>query len=87
MTKLCVSRKIEDVLLAFLEYGPMSRTELREKAKIGGQTQKDIVNYMLENGIVEEYFDEKRDRVVLRLTEKGRQIAELVKKIHELLNS
>ena len=86
--KLCVSKKIEDVLLVLLNHPEgLMRSEIRDVAKIGAQTQKDLVKFLLDKGLAEEVYDNKRDRVVIRLTEKGRKIAELVKQINELLNS
>ncbi len=85
MGKLCsVSSKVEEVILALYEY-PYSRVELRDKLKLGAQTVKDIVDWLRDNGLIEERLDGRKVR--LHLTEKGKKLAELVKQIEELLRS
>jgi len=81
---LCrVSRKVEDVILA-LDEKPLTRRELQLILGLGGGTTKQIVDWLLEKGLVEEKIV-SRYRVELILTEKGKKLAYLVKEINKIV--
>lgn len=83
---LCkVSKRVEEVVLALSEK-PMTRIELMAQLQLGGGTVKKIVDWLIENGLAEE-VPVSRYRVEVRLTEKGRRLAELVREIQMLLES
>ncbi|MCE4608817.1 MAG: hypothetical protein F7C36_00335 [Desulfurococcales archaeon] len=78
-----VSKKIEDVIIA-LDEKPMRRMDIAYRLGIGGGTVKKIVDWMLENNLAEE-VPVSRFNVEVRLTEKGKKLAKLVKEIQKLL--
>ena len=83
---LCrVSKRVEEVILA-LDRESMTRLELMAKLGVGGGTVKKIVDWLLENGLAEE-VPVSRYRVEVRLTEKGRRLAALIREIQSLLES
>jgi DNA-binding MarR family transcriptional regulator len=82
--RLCtVSRKVEDVVLALAER-EMTRKELLAAADVGQGTLIKIVDWLLKRGFAVE-VPVSRYKVVLRLTEKGRRLAALVREIEELV--
>lgn len=78
-----VSRKIEPVLLALAEK-PMTRKEIEFKLGLGSGTVHKIVHWLLDKGLAEEVAV-SRYRVEVRLTERGRKLAELVRAVEELV--
>ena len=79
-----VSKKVEQVILAIAKEGEIQRKEIAYKYGIAGGTVSKIVNWLLERGLAEE-VPVSRYKVVVRLTDKGRRLAELVKEIEELV--
>ncbi len=81
---LCrVSKKVEDVLLALYEK-PLTRREIQLILGLGGGTTKKIVDWLVEKGLAEE-VPVSRYRVEVRLTEKGRRLAGLIREIKEIV--
>ncbi len=81
---LCrVSKRVEDVILA-LDERPRTRLELQAELEIGTGTVKKIVDWLIERGLAEEK-PVSRYKVEIKLTERGRQLARLVKEIQELV--
>ena len=85
VNKVFRSRKAEDVLIALYRMGCLGKTELREAAKVGGQTAEDVLEHFSRLGIVEERYVEKIGRNIVCLTEKGKRVAEYLLKIYETL--
>ncbi|MCE4625822.1 MAG: MarR family winged helix-turn-helix transcriptional regulator [Desulfurococcales archaeon] len=77
-----LSKKAEAVILALGE-GEFTRTELAVKAKVAGGTVKRVVDWLIENGFLEE-VPVSRYRAVLRPTPKGQELIEAVRKLAEL---
>ena len=81
---LCsVSKKVEDVILV-LDKKPLMRIEIQYETRIGGGTVKKIVDWLIQEGFAEE-IPVSRYRVEVKLTEKGKKLAQLIKEIHKLL--
>ena len=78
-----VSKKIECIILA-LDEGPATRTEIAMKAGVAGGVVGRVVNWLLEKGLAEEK-PVSRYRVEVRLTEKGRRLAGLIREIKEIV--
>ena len=81
---LCVSDCAEDVILILYKKGPMTRSQIRTELGIGAQTQKDLVNWLLSTGLAREK-EPGRYGTPIELTERGKQVAELVEKIREII--
>jgi len=85
MRKLCtISRRVEDVILA-LDEEPRSRLRLMADLEIGAGTLDKILKNLEKAGILEE-VPVSRARNEYRLTEKGKELARLIRRIHELLD-
>ena len=81
---LCkVSKKVEDVILA-IDEKPLQRREIQLILGLGGGTTKRIVDWLVEKGLAEE-VPVSRYRVEVRLTEKGRRLAQLIKEIQKII--
>ncbi|MEB3861487.1 MAG: hypothetical protein GSR84_04615 [Desulfurococcales archaeon] len=78
-----ISKKIECVILA-LDEGPATRTEIAMKAGVAGGVVGRVVNWLLERGLAEEK-PVSRYRVEVRLTERGKHLANLIKEIQEII--
>lgn len=80
-----ISKKIECIILA-LDEGPATRTEIAMKAGVAGGVVGRVVNWLLEKGLAEEK-PVSRYRVEVRLTEKGRRLAQLIREIQEIIGA
>jgi len=80
--RLCSREKIEDVLLALMKE-PLNTNDLQARGIVGGSTASRILKRLAEHGLVEQVLVDGRPKY--KLTEKGQKVAELLKKIHEIV--
>ncbi|WP_016731967.1 winged helix DNA-binding protein [Saccharolobus islandicus] len=78
----------QKILIALSDSQGMSVREIIERTKLGSKTVVDAVNYLVEIGLVkEEQQQEFPRKKIIRLTDKGKEISEYLKKIYGILNS
>ncbi|BDB97472.1 MarR family winged helix-turn-helix transcriptional regulator [Saccharolobus caldissimus] len=78
----------QKILIALSDSQGMSVREIIERTKLGSKTVVDAVNYLVEIGLVkEEQQQEFPRKKIIRLTDKGKEISEYLKKIYDILNS
>lgn len=73
------------VLLALYREGVQPVSSLRREASVGAQTAYTALSRLIELGLVEEELINFPKRRLVRLTERGRKVAELYAKAEELL--
>ncbi|QGA54560.1 winged helix DNA-binding protein [Sulfolobus sp. E5-1-F] len=78
----------QKILIALSDSQGMSVREIIERTKLGSKTVVDAVNYLVEIGLAkEEQQQEFPRKKIIRLTDKGKEISEYLKKIYDILNS
>lgn len=81
---LCrVSKRVEEVILA-LDEKPRTRLELQAELEIGTGTVKKIVDWLIDKGLAEEK-PVSRYKAEIRLTERGKHLANLIKEMHKII--
>ena len=73
------------ILIILGRAGPMSRSVLYGQVISSNRTMKDRVNELMALGLVEDVLIDERPYRALQLTERGREVAEHLQAIEELM--